>query len=1154
MVNTKPYAQDMGAAIIQRIREILNRCKEADARLGYPGEGGERSFRHWLTSDLLIGLLGWPADKIVIGERFDILLQDTDGFPIITIETKTPYHKASKKEREEFESRLSGFGTLRTAYFTNGLEWESLDIFSPTGALEIRSRREYHLEKASTGETEAFFAPLFADRHFGGVARTSRHAVSRENIHILEALAADLDQIIDSLAYYFENLFLGLHEGKAGIRTGEVTLALFNLWCEKSLIVKPENAARHLSQAFSTRGLTHRDISKELTDLGFTGPAASAAAEAIAALSNEKKVDPEPVAEALWPAYQSAISNLCAQTAHVILGRALLYRVGEDQGVFPRNLSGEQMEHTLTKKLPTIVEAPLPATELISRVRLSMQGFLPIVYQLGEFDWWQVFPEKRAALQSAELSWLRQRDSELERIIQGLLRMLNGYFFGRVDVDVWRNIYQHYMPPDERQRLGGFYTPDELVNLVLDLMDYLPQRECLCKLSFIDPACGSGAFVTTALSRLLAHLEMALPCHAHIKKRGIPRWKRDEEVIHIATALLHSVDVHPFAAFLTTLNTLFLLLPFYVKVREKNPDFSLNLSIFSADALEKPDEDRIKGELFESLNARIQLSEESLKRYQAIIRNRFDFVFGNPPWGGVLKGPLAPVYDSIKKRRFAQEFRSAAQGKYDIYGLFMERALQMLKPAGRFGLLTQGSYIDKEWARGLRKLLSTRAAVRTIVDLNPFGHLFFRRMNIPCLTVGDNLVDEKGVCRAVLSTMPRDFKDLSEKERRARVAAAVRQALQKISKRREIAIVDFARASQIPLSQLKATADGRWNLASRESAIEIPLGWLTAADLFEMRQGVTPGGCLDIFLMTEELTRSLELETELVHKAIKSKEVGRWRVEWHGRALFYPYILTSEGPQPAFSLKPSEVKDKALAEAMRQKDVLDALDFDKPLDRREEEIVHRRGVNRETVGDLLKHRIALGLVNYRKAAQYLTDSYERLEGRVFKKKNIRDFNRRWYEYLWPRDPHIMLGKPRIVSPTLLKRVRFALDTVGYISDHACLFIQPHAQTANSFKKLLDQLSSALARGPKTEDGLKYCLAFLNSNYAQGRLVTGHRPTPKGFYAITENYLNEIPIPPPDPESAPRIINLVERLILSHEERETARLEADLAELIDPILP
>src|SRR5258708_35952290 len=60
--------------------------------------------------------------------------------------------------------------------------------------------------------------------------------------------------------------------------------------------------------------------------------------------------------------------------------------------------------------------------------------------------------------------------------------------------------------------------------------------------------------------------------------------------------------------------------------------------------------------------------------------------------------------------------------------------------------------------------------------------------------------------------------------------------------------------------------------------------------------------------------------------------------------------------------------------------------------------------------------------------------------------------------------------------------------------------------------------------------LQYCLAFMNSNYAQQRLVTGHRPTPKGSYTITEAYMKEIPIPvPPDKRAVNKIIDLVDGL-------------------------
>ncbi|MGD0899336.1 MAG: hypothetical protein ABR915_15980 [Thermoguttaceae bacterium] len=175
-------AASLGHAILGALSTILRRCEESGVRLGYPGEGGERQFRAWLVSDLLSTILDWPVDRVVVGERFDILLQDADGFPIATIETKTPYHRAGQKERDDFEGRLSGFGTLRYAYFTNGNEWERLDIFSPTGVLEIQSRFTFDLAVAMPEEAEGFFAPLAAYRYFQTAPRKARHRVVKDNL------------------------------------------------------------------------------------------------------------------------------------------------------------------------------------------------------------------------------------------------------------------------------------------------------------------------------------------------------------------------------------------------------------------------------------------------------------------------------------------------------------------------------------------------------------------------------------------------------------------------------------------------------------------------------------------------------------------------------------------------------------------------------------------------------------------------------------------------------------------------------------------------------------------------------------------------------------------------------------------------------------
>ena len=388
-------------------------------------EPSEAGWSRTYSLEVLAGLLG----KSLLVSASTFFFKMPMGFQFAPLRRRRPIVTRAGRSETISKNRLSGFGTLRTAYFTNGVDWESLDIFAPTGALDIRGRAEFNLDDATPEKAEAFFAPLAADRHLVTAFRSTRHAVNRDNPHILEALAADLHQSIGDAAFFLESLLFGIREGQCGEQTRSIALSVFDLWCEKSLIVSPRQAAARLVTRFKKEDLSPRQTGpKVVTELGFTGSSATVAAEVLASLPKADRLKNVAVAGVLWPAYAATARNFCAQTAHVLLGRALLYRIGEDQGVFPRFLSGEEMQKALQKPAPRIVATPKPATDLLSRVRLSMQGFQPAMYLLGEFDWWLVPDEKRAPLKAAERGWLRSKDEEFERVGQRLLRMLDGYF------------------------------------------------------------------------------------------------------------------------------------------------------------------------------------------------------------------------------------------------------------------------------------------------------------------------------------------------------------------------------------------------------------------------------------------------------------------------------------------------------------------------------------------------------------------------------------------------------------------------------------------------------------------------------------------------------------------------------------------------------
>jgi hypothetical protein len=67
--------------------------------------------------------------------------------------------------------------------------------------------------------------------------------------------------------------------------------------------------------------------------------------------------------------------------------------------------------------------------------------------------------------------------------------------------DLLKKLYQYLVPQQVRHKLGEYYTPDWLAELLLDEVGY--DGNALKRL--VDPACGSGTFLVLAIQRALRH-------------------------------------------------------------------------------------------------------------------------------------------------------------------------------------------------------------------------------------------------------------------------------------------------------------------------------------------------------------------------------------------------------------------------------------------------------------------------------------------------------------------------------------------------------------------------------------------------------------------------------------------------------------------------
>jgi len=129
-------------------------------------------------------------------------------------------------------------------------------------------------------------------------------------------------------------------------------------------------------------------------------------------------------------------------------------------------------------------------------------------------------------------AWVLHPDvqEEASTLLRGLASHLGIYDTSRVHEDLLKELYQELVDPETRHSLGEFYTPDWLAEVTLESARFKSGQRVL------DPACGSGTFLFTAI-RLL-------------KRQGL---SGGALVGHCLEHIV-GVDVHPLAVVIAKAN------------------------------------------------------------------------------------------------------------------------------------------------------------------------------------------------------------------------------------------------------------------------------------------------------------------------------------------------------------------------------------------------------------------------------------------------------------------------------------------------------------------------------------------------------------------------------------------------------------------------
>ena len=81
--------------------------------------------------------------------------------------------------------------------------------------------------------------------------------------------------------------------------------------------------------------------------------------------------------------------------------------------------------------------------------------------------------------------------------------------FDIIDIELLSQIYENFLSEIDKESTGSYYTPPELVELMLN--EVLPINAKNYKIKILDPTCGSGIFLVEAYKRIVQRWQNANP-------------------------------------------------------------------------------------------------------------------------------------------------------------------------------------------------------------------------------------------------------------------------------------------------------------------------------------------------------------------------------------------------------------------------------------------------------------------------------------------------------------------------------------------------------------------------------------------------------------------------------------------------------------------
>ena len=249
------------------------------------------------------------------------------------------------------------------------------------------------------------------------------------------------------------------------------------------------------------------------------------------------------------------------------------------------------------------------------------------------------------------------------------------------------------------------------------LQDY---RRHLNKLRIVDPACGSGAFLIQTLEQLKREHRWVIDETVRVTSHA-ELWDVDSVINSILANNLYGVDLNAESVEIAKLAL------WMHTASPGKPLSSLDHNIRCGNSLVGPDFYQLSQQSLFNVNEqeRINVFDWQAAFPEVFAAGGFDCVVGNPPYVKLqnfrkVQGSAAEYLVKARRQDGAPLYASAQSGNFDLYLLFIEKGVELLKPEGRMGYIAPNVWMMNEYGQGLRAFIKNSGALDRWVDFKSY--------------------------------------------------------------------------------------------------------------------------------------------------------------------------------------------------------------------------------------------------------------------------------------------------------------------------------------------------------------------------------------------------------------------------------------------------